>query len=73
VKFEYYPDEIAAAIAEAAGEVNPEIIENSSGALYDLKAICENHYNDDYYRDFYKLLEKFTAQHEQNHGVTIPF
>lgn len=58
MNFEYFPSDIAAAIAKIAGETNPEIIDSATGALYDLKAICENRYNDGYYRDFYKLLEK---------------
>lgn len=66
MKFEYFPAAIAAAIAKIAGETNPEIIDSATGALYDLKAICENRYNSEYYRDFYKLLEKFTECVEGN-------
>lgn len=58
MKFEYYPQDIAAALAEIAKETDPEIIENITGALYDLKAICENRYNKDYYRDMWRVLEK---------------
>lgn len=61
MKFDYYPDEIAAAIAEIAGETDREIIKSAEEALYRLKAICENECNRDFYRDLYKLLEKFTA------------
>lgn len=59
MKFEYFPADIAVAIAKIAGETDPEIIDSATGALYDLKAVCENRYNSEYYRDFYKLLEKF--------------
>lgn len=62
--FAYYPDEIAAALAKAAKEVYPENIESAVKALYDLKAICENELNSDYYRTFYKLLEAFTANNQ---------
>lgn len=61
MKFEFYPDEIAAALAKLAGETDPEIIGNTTGALYDLKAICENRYNSDYFRDCYRLLERVAA------------
>lgn len=64
MKFEYFPGDIAAALAKIGGETDPEIIENAIGALYDLKAICENKYNKDYYRDFYRLLEKVTEKQE---------
>lgn len=60
MKFEYFPGDIAVAIAKVAGETNPAIIDSATGALYELKAICENRYNNEFYRDFYKLLEKFT-------------
>lgn len=61
MKFEYYPEDIAAALAKLAEETDPEIIGNAGGALYDLKAICENPYNAKYYRDLYRLLERVTA------------
>ena len=61
MKFEYFPNEIAEALAKLAGETDPEIIGNAGGALYDLKAICENPYNMKYYRDLYRLLERVAA------------
>ena len=69
MKFECYPDEIAAALAEAAGETDQNKIDSVTEGLYQLKAICENEYNSDIYREFYRLLEKFTDKH----GVTLPF
>ena len=61
MKFKYYPDEIAAALAKLAGETDTEIVGNVGGALYDLKAICENRYNAEYFRDCYRLLERVAA------------
>lgn len=70
MKFEYYPDEIAAALADVAGELgNYGFVDSVTEAIYQLKAICENELNSDFYRDFYRLLEQFTARH----GVTLPF
>ena len=60
MRFEYFPADIAAALAEIAGMTDGETIENITGALYDLKAICENRYNAEYYRDLYRVLEKVT-------------
>lgn len=60
--FEYFPEEITEAVVKVTGETDPEIINNCVGALYALKAICENRYNADYYRVFYKQLEKLTEE-----------
>lgn len=60
MKFEYFPGDIIAAIVKLTGETDPEIIDNCDTALYQLKAICENRYNSEFYRDFYKQLEKLT-------------
>ena len=57
MKFNYYPSDISAALAEIAGVEDASTIENVTGALYDLKAICENRYNSDYWRDFWRVLE----------------
>ena len=59
MKFEYFPDEIATALCEYTNVTDKEIYDNCIGALYDLKAICENRYNAEYFRDMYKVLEKF--------------
>lgn len=67
MKFEYFPDEITAAIIKATGETDTNIINNCIGALYDLKAICENRYNAEYYRDFYRQLEKLTEVLNNEH------
>lgn len=69
MNFEYYPDEIAEALASVANENSAETIQGATEALYQLKAICENKYNSDCWRTFYRLLEKAAG----NIGVTIPF
>lgn len=62
MKFEYFPDEIITALAKIGKIENSDLIENAIGGLYDLKAICENKYNSDYYRDTYKFLEIVTKK-----------
>lgn len=64
MRFKYFPSDIAAALADYIGEVDMKIIDNIDSALYYLKAICENRYNDESHRDFYRALEKFTAKQE---------
>ncbi len=66
-----YPEEIAAVLCRLAGEDFPENDEQRdendyTEALYTLMAICENHYNKEYYRSFYRLLERVTAEHERD-------
>ena len=69
-KAEYYPEEIAAVLMNLAGE---DFVMDDEGrpeseyteALYTLLAICENKYNSEYYRSFYRLLERVTAAHER--------
>lgn len=60
MSFNYYPDEITSAICEKIGETNPAKKSDIENAVYNLKAICENEYNSDFYRVFYKALEKLT-------------
>lgn len=69
MNFEYYPDEITEALASAANENSAKAIQGATEALYQLKAICENQYNGDRWRDLYRLLEKAAG----NIGFTIPF
>lgn len=68
MKFKYFPSDIAAALADYLGEIDMEIIDNIDRVLYYLKAICENRYNDESYRDFYRALEKFTAKQKGETG-----
>lgn len=69
-KAEYYPEEIAAALMKLDGEAfvmedegRPE--SEYTECLYTLMAICENKYNNDYYRSFYRLLERIAAAHDR--------
>lgn len=64
MKFEYFPDEIAIALCEYTHITDKEIYDNCIGALYDLKAICENRYNAEYFRNMYRVLEKFVEVRE---------
>lgn len=67
-KIEKYPCEIAGALYESMkdmdwsdyDEENEIIINHLENALYYLKALCENEYNPDYFRTFYKALENIT-------------
>ena len=62
---EKYPQEIANKLYELAKDMDymdyeeekEEILRDLENALYYLKAICENPYNNDYFRTFYKILE----------------
>lgn len=56
---EVYPDEIAQTLCSLASE-NPdeETIKDCEKALYQLKATAENHYNSDFYRTLYRVLEE---------------
>lgn len=67
-KAEYYPEEIADALCKLAGdtfvgkdEERPEIYGDYTEALYTILAICDNKYNSEFYRSFYRLLERVTA------------
>ena len=64
MKFEYFPDEIATALCEYTNITYKGVYDNCVGALYDLKAICENKYNAEYFRDMYRVLEKFVEVRE---------
>lgn len=58
--FDYFPADIASALAIIAGITDGDMIDSIAGALYNLKAICENRYNAESYRDLYRILEKVT-------------
>ena len=64
MKFEYFTDEIATALCEYTNITDKETYDNCISALYDLKAICENRYNPEYFRDMYRVLEKFVEVRE---------
>lgn len=69
MKFEYYPEDIANSICDYIKETDPKKIDGTIEALVHLQAICENEYNHEYFRDFYKVLEALTDKL----GVYIPF
>lgn len=62
MKFESHPSDIALALAKLSGETRLAAIERATYALCDLKSICENRRNTDYYRDLYALLERVTSE-----------
>lgn len=64
MNFEFYPDDITTALINCTDQqYTPEQVKEFEEALYNLKAICENPYNSDFYRTFYKLLEAVTNCH----------
>lgn len=69
----YYPDEIAGALCVLADESFPDDEERENSeythCLYTLMAICENKYNHEYYRSFYRLLER-VAEAVQCHDAS---
>lgn len=71
MRFEYYPEDIADAIAPKAGEDGEKNLAEVVEALCDLKALCENENNRDSWRALYRMLEKLTAvlQYEERFGI----
>lgn len=66
MKFDYYPEEIAAALCDLCGEeytADMPPFSDYVDCIYTLHAICENEYNSDFYRAFYRLLERVTEAH----------
>ena len=65
-KIEQYPQEIAQKLYDYSkdmdwtdyDEENEIIINHLENSLYYLKALCENDNNFDYFRTFYKILER---------------
>lgn len=68
MKIEKYPGEIAETLynlsadmdAQDYEEQKEEELKDLTNALYDLKSICENEYNHDYYRTLWKALERLS-------------
>ena len=66
--FEYYnnfycAEDIAKALCHYAVE-EEECIKDVEKAVENLRAICENEYNSDYYRTLWKVLQKLTDYYE---------
>ena len=63
--FNKYPDEIAEQLYKLAygenAEVDQQIMKDLENCLYDLKAVCENEYNFDFFRTMYRTLEQIEA------------
>ena len=65
MKFEKYPEEIAKTLYNLSADIDAqdyeeqkeEELKDLTNALYDLKAICENEHNQDYWRTLWKALE----------------
>lgn len=53
-------DEIATKLIQAADESIMEFYDDIETALYNLKAVCQNEYNNDYFRKFLYILTKVT-------------
>ena len=66
---EYYPEEIAVILMNLAGDSLDTESKDCSESDYiecisTLRAICQNKYNSEFYRRFYRLLERVAAKHE---------
>lgn len=63
--YEKYPQEISLKLYELQKDMDwmdyeedkEKILNDLENALYYLKALCENPYNNDYFRTFYNVLE----------------
>ena len=59
MNIEYYPEELAVTLCKIAyDKPDKDLITACTEALYELKAMAENPYNSDYFRTFYRLLER---------------
>lgn len=58
MKFEIHPTDLAVELCKIAGCKDWFDTNQVISYLYNLKTICENKHNDDYYRTFWKILEK---------------
>ena len=57
-------DKIATTLIKIADQNMSDFYDDIENCLYNLKAICQNHYNNDYYR---KMLLLLTAIAENNY------
>lgn len=61
--YEYYPEDVTAALCRLAGKEPTEQEEKQyMDAVYYLHSICENNLNNEYFRAFYNLLEHLTEK-----------
>lgn len=58
---DYSTEEIAKTLCKLAQETNEAIIKDCDEAIYYLKCIADNKYNDDYFRTMWKVLMKITS------------
>ena len=68
-KVRYYPQDIAETLINIYrnndDSISTEFIEEDViKSIYDIKAICENEYNAEYWRVLYRLLEGITYTYE---------
>lgn len=64
--FEKYPRELAESIYNATKDMDymdyedekELVLSDLENALYYLKTICENEHNENYFRTFYRILER---------------
>ena len=70
---DYYPDDIARALCYMVSD-NPdkETIDDCENALYNIKCIAGNEFNDEFYRTFWNVLQKITEKYE-NDGRVLYF
>ena len=59
------PGDIAEVLCQIINEGNKDYKEKLTNAIYNLKAICENKYNDDGYRILYRTLESVAKNFER--------
>lgn len=65
MNFYYSPEEIKNCLCDLSDFETETIIGcEVEKALYNLKCICENEYNDESYRIFYRILEDVTRNYE---------
>ena len=65
-KVEKFPEEIAVELYEKSKDMDfmdyedekEQVIAELENALYYIKTICENEHNQNYFRTFYKILER---------------
>jgi len=63
--FDYYSEDIASALVKLSGmKIDAVEFNHVEDALYSLKCICENEWNDTKYRTLWRILEGVTKEAE---------